>query len=496
VLLVTILVIIVSLSAVVYAAALTNPGHGVEQVGSGSSPYAPFRDWNALEAGYEDQYSGPAALKSNIFWLATTNAETIAAQNSSGDWCAFQVHPSGIYMNCFNNASNMSLFNSYYWNGTNFTKNDTIKEGNNVVERNIIHVGAGGGFELTEFNSPSGTAGTEITSTSAVLEVVSGSILNPGGTEVSAGTYGIDGGSGLYTFTAQNPATGANTGTSGAGSTGITTISGTPDAIESGQIDIGGAGIDLAVTDQAGTGNPGGNVNIADDITETISAAGIPNIFTTVMDTTGQTTELYDAATGLIQQLGVAFTGNANGGVFTVDVYDVAAGTILDSLTADVTAGGDGNIEITNTDSTTASSNAFTQTFPGGEAQTDITLVDTTGVNTVGETFDVDGGTGAGVMNSQASTWTHSDSSGATIGYPLIITGTALGDAGILIADPSISDMAWLIGATVVPPGLCSFESLTHTPGVGTIVTYMGAGGGPCAAIVTVEVAFAAIPDN
>lgn len=299
-LLVTILTIVVSLSAVVYAAAMTNPGHGVEEIGSGSSPYAPFRDWNAFESGYEDQYSGPSGLKSNVFWLATLNAETLAAQNSSGDWCALQVHPSGIYMNCFNNNSNMSLYNSYYWNGTNFTKNDTIKKDDDWVEKTIIGAGANGGELFQGFQNPatgdkneqsSTPTGTTFTTTDGVSSStgsISQSNTATGHTvEISAGD---DAGGGAGSTVTVNEGEIKDTTSDAGGNTGTTTLTptGKTDKVEDGAGNVGKFELEndeIAATIEVGgtkwsSSSLGTDANGGTSTTEITSVAGVSVGFT------------------------------------------------------------------------------------------------------------------------------------------------------------------------------------------------------------------------
>ncbi len=284
---VTILVIIISLSAVVYAAALTNPGHGVEEIGSGSSPYAPFRDWNVLEAGYEDQYSGPLALKANVFWLATTNAETIAAQNSSADWCAIQVHPSGIYMNCFNNASNMTLFQGYYWNGTNFTKNDTIKNGTAWIEKDIIQAGANGGQKIMGFRNPAGDT----------FSITSGSTTGSGASSTTTATNAA----GATSETTLIPTSETTESTDAAGNKATGTIA-------------GGAGITFGNKD-------GGGTDIGGGLTATPTAG----------------TDLFNYATGGGGTILSQFTlfEDANGGTLAWDLTNAGLGVITMEQTAD-----------------------------------------------------------------------------------------------------------------------------------------------------------------
>ncbi|MBD3304013.1 hypothetical protein GF343_02625 [Candidatus Woesearchaeota archaeon] len=334
VLLVTILVIIVSLSAVVYAAALTNPGHGVEEIGSGSSPYAPFRDWNVLEAGYEDQYSGPSGLKSNVFWLATLNAETLAAQNSSADWCALQVHPSGIYMNCFNNASNMTLFNSYYWNGTNFTKNDTIKNGTTVIEKKVLQVNEQGGEEIFEITNSNGdSAGSSITATPGTAST--GMISTNGATSTGASvSTSLTAGQGTATMTGENIDGATTTSVTTAGSTGTTTVTGT-DGAETGTATVTPG--EVTATGDDGAGNTGGEGIFDEGLDFSVSAGGVADYATLTLEHDAvsgagkNTAEITDGASTLFSSI---YAADANGGTLNLDITDTAIGTNTIEITA------------------------------------------------------------------------------------------------------------------------------------------------------------------
>jgi len=186
------LAMMISLAAIAYSAAVTNPGHGVEEIGSGSSPYA-TRMWNALNTGYQDYYTGPSALRGLISWLGTNNAETTAAQNALGDYCVIQTAPKGVYINCLNNATKITLTQSYYWNGTNFTKNDTIRNESHVFEEEIIQAGAAGTTISTTLANPnSGTITTSCSATSP--PTCTNQINDPTGTDTITQETTITGG--------------------------------------------------------------------------------------------------------------------------------------------------------------------------------------------------------------------------------------------------------------------------------------------------------------
>ena len=179
------LIMIVSLAGIAYSAALTNPGHGVEEIGNGTSPIG-AREWNANFTQWTDFYIGPSSAsvnKWNIPWFGFTNTDTRAAQNNLGDWCVDQVDPWGIYMTCFNNATNMTLIQSYSWNGTNFTKNDTIKNGSNVIEQEILMGGPNGAqAEQTLFEPASGDSASTTIETLGGVSTIETSIQNNVGT--------------------------------------------------------------------------------------------------------------------------------------------------------------------------------------------------------------------------------------------------------------------------------------------------------------------------
>jgi len=503
VLLVTILTIVVSLSAVVYAAALTNPGHGVEEIGSGSSPYAPFRDWNVLEAGYEDQYSGPSGFKANVFWLATTNAQTLAAQNSSEDWCALQVHPSGIYMNCFNNASNMTLYNSYYWNGTNFTKNDTIKKDDDWVEKEIIQAGANGGDKSLAFQNP-GTGDKfeeESSPTGSTSNIFDGGAgLTVGSFEISNTATGAkttitstpDAGVGGSTVTVNEDEI-KNEADDGAGNTGTSTLTpnGKTDTVDDGtgnvgKFELGNDIVDLTVEDTGtevvgfmqGTDANGGTSNL--DIFNLIGTLQYSKEVEVGGDGGCATTLIYDNAGLLV----VDSTKNAdeNGGLIEQELTDIGTGGTSFLSTSGSDGNGNGFFEFIAQENV-GGLNAQTSITTGFDAAGDGLLTmqsqDNTGTATASIALDSDGGAagnGAATINAPTIQNENTFGAGATtytitaydseIAWSSGVVANCPGPVDFIVVVSQAVDGETIDGISVNPVG--TFTITTTPGGVGT----------------------------